>query len=452
MLAKCITATLFACIVSAALAEPPQPAAASLTVDLKSALARAQKYGTTVQLARLAEIIAKENIKQANAARLPSASGLNQFIYTEGNGTPSGVFVANDGVHVYNEQLVGHQDLLALIRRGQVHAAEAAAAVAQAQTEIAARGLNSIVIQDYYTIADAQRKLLNAQTSLKETQNFVSITEKLEHGGEAAHADVVKAEVQLQQSERALQDAQLAVEKAKLSLAVLIFPDVRLDYSIVDDMDNPVALPPLPQAAARVAATDPNLKAARAGVSEAHNGVTVARYGYLPSLSLNVYYGIDANEFAATSAEAQATGRSTLPSYLVSQRQNLGYSADATLTIPLWDWGSIRSKVKQASLREEQAKEQLSLAERQSHAALLAAYREAQTAQSQTGSLRSTAKLAAESLHLSLLRYQAGEATALEVLDAQTTASQARSAYDDGLLRYRVALANLSSLTGVFLQ
>jgi outer membrane protein TolC len=63
-------------------------------------------------------------------------------------------------------------------------------------------------------------------------------------------------------------------------------------------------------------------------------------------------------------------------------------------------------------------------------------------------SLRSSADLSAESLRLTLLRYQAGEATALEVVDAQVTASQGRGAYDDGLLRYRVALATLQSLTG----
>ena len=47
-----------------------------------------------------------------------------------------------------------------------------------------------------------------------------------------------------------------------------------------------------------------------------------------------------------------------------------------------------------------------------------------------------------------MLRYKAGEATALEVVDAETTASLARGAYDDGLLRYRVALASLQILTG----
>jgi len=38
----------------------------------------------------------------------------------------------------------------------------------------------------------------------------------------------------------------------------------------------------------------------------------------------------------------------------------------------------------------------------------------------------------------------------LEVVDAQTTLIGARNAYDDGLTRYRLALASLQTLTGVF--
>ena len=58
--------------------------------------------------------------------------------------------------------------------------------------------------------------------------------------------------------------------------------------------------------------------------------------------------------------------------------------------------------------------------------------------------------LSADSLRLTIERYRAGEATALEVSDAQATLSQARTAFDDGLVRYRVAIANLQSLTGTF--
>ena len=421
---------------------------ATATISLQDALARARNFSPQVQSASIAAAVAREDRVQAKAATLPSVNGLNQFIYTEGNGTPSGVFVANDGVHVYNEQLNGHEELLALIRRGEVRAAAAAEAVAKAKVDIATRGLDLTVTQDYYGVAAAERKIANAQTSLDDARHFLDITQKQEQGGEVAHADVIKAQIQVQQRERDLEDAQLAVQKAKLALAVLIFPALRLDFEIVDDLSAPPA-PLAPEATALATANNPDVRAARANVSQSRLGVTVARYAYLPSFALDVFYGIDANQFAArTDSPTEATGRSTLPHFEVPYRQNLGYVAQATLNIPLWNWGSIHSKVKQAELRARQADLDLSSAQKQLDADLSSADAEARTALSQVESLRSSADLSSESLHLTELRYQAGEATVLEVVDAQTTAAQARGAYVDGLLRYRVALANLQALTG----
>ena len=68
----------------------------------------------------------------------------------------------------------------------------------------------------------------------------------------------------------------------------------------------------------------------------------------------------------------------------------------------------------------------------------------------QVASLRQSLDLSGESLRLTLLRYQAGEVSVIEVKDAQTTLIQARTAADDGLVRYRMALANLQTLTGAF--
>ncbi len=388
---------------------------------------------------------------QARAASLPSVSGMNQFIYTEGNGTPSGVFVANDGVHVYNEQLNAHEELLAFIRRGEIRAAAAAEAVARAKADVAARGLNSTVVSDYYSIVSAQRKINNAQTTLAEAQHFLDITQKQEQGGEVAHADVIKAQIQTQQHQRDVQDAKLAFEKAKIALAVLIFPRLQLDYGVVDDLDQLPLAPAPPANSGQASMLSPDVRAAQAGFHQAQLGVTVARYAYLPSFALDVWYGIDANQFAArTDYSTQATGRSTLPNYQVPFRQNLGYVAQATLNIPLWSWGSIHSKVKQAQLKEEQAQLDLTTTAKQFDADVATAQREMEAALSQVQSLRESSDLSSESLRLTLLRYQAGEATALEVVDAQTTAAQARSAYDDGLLRYRVAVATLQNLTGAF--
>ncbi|MBV8068827.1 MAG: TolC family protein [Acidobacteriaceae bacterium] len=430
--------------------QPEDPALETPTINLHDALQRARKYGAQLQSADIAAQLLKEDLKQAKAARLPTANGLNQFIYTEGNGTPSGVFVANDGVHVYNEQLLGHEDLFALMRTGPIHLAEAAEAAARAKADVAARGLNATVIQDYYTIANTGRRVDNARESLKEAQQFLDITQKQEKGGEVAHADVIKAQIQVQQRDRDLSDAALAFKKAKIALAILIFPSLQINYDIVDDFSQIPVPPALPEAATQANTNNPDLLAAQANLTQARLGVSVARYAYLPTFALDVAYGIDANQFAAVSTTAQDTGRSTLPNYEVKNRQNLGYSAWATLNIPLWDWGTIRSKVRQAALKQRQAELDLGVTQRQLQGDLASAYEEAQTAFSQVSSLRDSSDLSAQSLRLTVLRYQAGEATALEVTDAQSTVALARNAYADGLLRYRVALANLQILTGTF--
>ena len=449
-LSRCTIALVsILCGPAAAQVQPGTPAAPP-TVDLADALARAKKYGLQLDSANLTLAQAHEDRVQAKAAKLPSANVFNQFIYTEGNGTPSGVFVGADGVHVYNEQLQAHEDLLGLIRQGEVRRALAAEAVARAKVEVAARGLNATVVQDYYAIVAAQRKARNADTSLHEAERFFDITQKQERGGEVAHVDVIKAQLQLQQRQRDVQEAQVTTEKAKIALAVLIFPDFRQDYSVVDDLQQPGVLPPLAEARSQAIATSPDLKAAKSNLDEAGFGISVARYAYLPSFSLDVFYGISANQFAIDSTNAEATGRSTLPNFEVAQRHNLGYQATATLNIPVWDWGQIRSKVKQANMKRDQAKLDLTLAERQLQANLAAFYREAETALGQLESLRQSSELASENLRLTLLRYTAGESTALEVVDAQTTLTQARNAYDDGQVRYRVALANLQTLTGNF--
>ena len=177
---------------------------------------------------------------------------------------------------------------------------------------------------------------------------------------------MIKAQITPQQRQRDLQDAQPSTSiKVRIGLGVLIFPDFRSDFAVDDDVQQAALLPPLPEAQAKAASTSPDLQAARASFQQAGYDVDIARYGYLPSFGLDFFYGIDANQFAArTDHPTDATGRSTLPDYTVPYRQNLGYSAQATLNIPVWNWGATRSKVKQAALKQQQAQLDLTLAQR----------------------------------------------------------------------------------------
>jgi outer membrane protein TolC len=75
-------------------------------------------------------------------------------------------------------------------------------------------------------------------------------------------------------------------------------------------------------------------------------------------------------------------------------------------------------------------------------------YAEASAARDQLASLDASVQTAAESLRLTKLRYTGGEATVLEVVDAQTAYVSAANAREDGRVRYEGALADLQTLTG----
>jgi outer membrane protein TolC len=409
--------------------QTPSDAPLTLTAVLELARANSQQFRS----AQLASDLAAEDRKQARAALLPSLSGFSQYIYTQPNGTPSGIWVPNDGPRIYAMWLNVHGDIFSLQKWSEYRSAAAAEAVARARAEVAGRGLVATIVQNYYGLVAAQRKLASAQQGLREAQQFFDITRRQESGGEVAHSDVIKAQIQVSQRTRDVQDAEMAVLKGRLGLSVLIFPDFRDAFSVVDDLQTMIPLLPLTELRSTAIADNPDVRAARASVQQETLGVGVARGGVLPSVSFDYFYGINANEFAAYDPEGHRL---------------LGSVAQVQLNVPLWNWGAAQSKLQQAQLRVRAARSDLTLAQRQLQASISTFHREAEIARDQVASLRESLDLSTESLRLTLLRYQAGEVSVLEVVDAQTTLIQARNAYDDGLVRYRVALAALQTLTG----
>lgn len=416
---------------------------APVVLTLQDALTRARTNSVVFQSALTDQGIAQQDSVQARAALLPSVTYNNQFIYTQGNGTPTGRFIANNGVHEYLSQGNVHQ-ALGLSMVSDYRRAQALESVARAKAEIAARGLVVTVVQDFYGLIGAQSKYANVQRAAAEAERFLELSRKLENGGEVAHSDVIKAQLQYQDRQRDLREAQLAMEKSRLDLAVLLFPNFTQNFTVVDDAQPAPPLMSFEEFVHAAEAKNPELRAASASLQAAGHEVSSARGGYLPTLLLDYYYGIDANHFATYGPFVDTA---TVPP-TTRHVKNLGYWAQATLNIPIWNWGATHSKVVQADLRRKQAQRELSLTQRKLLADMRSLYSEADTARSEVELLKSSADLAAESLRLINLRYQGGEATVLEVVDAQNTLTLARNSYSDGLLRYRTALANLQTLTG----
>ena len=410
---------------------PPSNPLPRLTLDDAIRLAKSNAPDFRAALADAG--IAHEDRVQARAALLPSLAYTTGAIYTKPNGTASGAFIGANGPREYLSQGTV-REALSVASIADYRRALALEALAHARAEIATRGLVLTVTRDFYDVIISLQKYENAQAAADDARKFVDLSTKLENGGEVAHSDVVKAQLQANDRERDVEDSRLAAEQAKLGLAVLIFPTFTADYEVVNDLNE---VPPLPDAGhveGLAAHNNPEIAAANAAMQAAQHDVSAAFAGHLPSLTFDYVYGIDASSYATYTGDVR----------------NLGYQAVVTLNLPIFDWGATRSRMKQAQSHRDVARVQLSAAQREALANLRLLYHEAQTARNQLDLLKQSADLAAESLRLTVLRYQGGEANVLEVVDAQNASLLAQNDHADAAGRYRAAIANLQTLTGNF--
>jgi outer membrane protein TolC len=433
---------LLACPGVGQTAPPAAPQVAGATggpvaITLEEAIHRAQANEPGYAGAMANSRVAALDRTMAKTALLPSVVYHNQYLYTEPNGEsvppgtqPTQKFIANNGVREYVSQGMV-DELIGVGAVAAVRHANAAAVFASAQLEVARRGLVAAVTSLYFGVIAADQRMAIAEEAQKEAADFTGLTDKREKQREAAHADAVKAQLQQQQRERELSDARVAAERARVELGVLLFPDPRTAYTLAPDA--PAVLASREEVQQAAAKNNPELRSALASLDQSNADVLAARGAYLPSLGLNYTYGIDAPQFAVNGPDGI---------------RNLGYSASVTLDIPIWDWLATQHKVKQSEIRRDVAKVELSATQRRLIARLDEAYSEAAAARDQMALLDASVTTAGESLRLTKLRYTGGEATVLEVVDAQTALVTAGNARADGLVRYRAALADLQTLTG----
>ena len=445
-----MTATISALLLALPTALPQAPlaprAAGTDSVPvftLQDAIARAEVNDPNYAASVANGGVAKLDRSISRSALFPVVTYQNQYLYTQPNGLKNQAgqgsaaqdaprFIANNAIREYESQALITETFsaanFAVLRRSG-----AAATKAIADQEIARRNLVVAVASAYYTLVAEEGSVRVAQRAEVEAQSFVDLTKKLEAGREVAHADVVKSDLALQQRQRDLAEAQLAAQKARLELGMLILPDPRAPYRLADSSLVLPALPSRADSEVGAAKNNPQLKSALENLHMSRYEVTAARAAYLPALALNYTYGIDAPQFAVNGPAGV---------------RNLGYSAYASLDIPVWDWFATHDRIKQSELQRQVAQVQLTFTQKKLLANLDEYYSEAKTANDELASLNRSVKTAEESLRLTKLRYGAGEATALEVVDAENAATQAETASADGAVRYQVALANLQTLTG----
>lgn len=416
------------------------PPTHEITIEQAIALAAGNEPALAAARAeRGASVLERAN---ARAALLPTAVYHNQAIYTQPNGVPASrigqttdapapVFIANNAVREYASQGV-FSETLGLGQVAAVRLSDANAARASAELEVTRRGLVATVVTLFYGVGGADEKVGIATRAMGEANRFVDVTQKREAAREAAHADVLKAQLAGQQRERELAEAELGRARARTELAVLLFPNPSVPFTLAP-AGEPTRLPEIAAVETLARNNNPELGSALAALRASQAETAGARAALFPELALNVTYGIDATNFGVNGPDGI---------------HNLGYSLSAGLDIPVWNWLSTERSVKAARLREGAARVALTATQRRLIADLSEFYAEARASEAQIASLDASAASARESLRLTNLRYVDGESTVLEVVDAENTLTATELAQVDGRLRYRLALAQLQTLTG----
>ena len=383
-----------------------------LTVEEAMAAALAQT--SSYRQAQIEEKIADEDLRQARAALLPQlATPLTYFgttPYSQAGGrVPS--FAPSLGINETSALVTasGALDLSGSLRAQRGHARELRAA-ARAGAESARRELALATVDAYYGLALARQKRRLADETLAIAEGFAEITSEQNAAGEAGEAELHRSRAEALKRRDELEQARAAESAAADALRALTGIDASV-YLGVSRLGP--ELPPLgdfTEYTEAVVDSRPQLRQIDALARAATAEERVARDERRPQVAYALSGGFDAVD-------------------LGQLRRYSGGAAIVTLRVPVFDFGTSRSREAQARLRREGLE-----AAHESEARVLRQefYTARATAFSAVQRLhyaRERAEASERSLKLLTNRYRRRKATITEVVDAQSAYAEARVAY-----------------------
>lgn len=407
-----------------------------LTLD--EALRLANVQASTYQEAILNERIAAEDVKQAQAAFLPKVSAPLSYIYTSpARGLAPGQprepsFIANNAVSEYEAlaNVSGDFDVAGKLR-ATLAKNRALLAAAHAGTDVAKRALAQAVIEAYYGLALATAERIAAEGNLAAAEEFEHITSLMLSGGEVAPVDLTRAQLQTLARRDELERARINEEVAAGALRVLVGYEFTRPISTADLA---LSLPidsEYQQFKSADIARRPEFIQFDQQLSAARQEIKIARADRFPALTYSINGGFDTDSLKGPRL-----------------KEHSGVSAAFSLTIPIFDWGATRSRERQARLRVQLAENERDIAVRGFTQQFYLARAAAASAAARIALAREGVTKAQDNLAASIARYRAGEASIVEVTDAQTTLVTQRAALYQALYDYQVAISRLRQATG----
>lgn len=461
----------------------PAPSAAradsgALPLTLDDALARAVGESQEVRLARSQVALADAQVTSARSAALPQLSGSINYTRTFDSPFRTGGIAIPDSLrfspdttaslaervryleqrvpsaglggigslfgnlpfgqqNTYVAALTGSQTLYAGGRVG------AALRIADEYRESARLGLTESTADIQLQTREAYLRALLAQeleriasAAVAQAEAFLAQERLRQQAGTASELAVLRAEVSLENLRPQLVEARNAASLATLDLKRLV--DIPLAQPVV--LTTPLRAPSAAELAESRVAPD-LLLSQRAAVQSAERQVTIreeqvriARSAYLPSIDLRVNYG------------RQAFPGQVLDFSGLAWRTD--FNAVVGVSIPIFNGLRTRADVQQAQVTLEQERLRLGQLRENVQLQYEQALGEKQRAAASLTARSRTVEQAQRVHDLTVLRYEQGLATQLEVSDARLSLLQSRTNLAQAIADFYLAEAGISRALG----
>jgi multidrug efflux system outer membrane protein len=350
--------------------------------------------------------LATERITAERAQVAITRSSLFPQIQGEGsfNGGKQQFFPSKSNLLLLTGDAAFQLDLFGKLRRATEAARAELLATQEAQHTVTLT-LVSDVASDYFTLLQLDLELQITQNTVKTQQDSVKLTSFRLDNGVATKLDVLQAQQVLDTANAAIPDLERQIGQEEDAISILLgeYPhDVQRGHPIEEQVLPPDVPPGLPSS---LLARRPDIREAEQTLIAANADIGVAKAEFFPQISL-------------TGSGGGAFGRSGLFSGLMASQNGI-WSYGAQVSQPIFTGGALRGNLHLAESQHEQALTAYKQAIQQAFGDVSDAligyqkFHEVRVRQEQT------VKDLAESVRLSIMRYQGGTTTYLEVLDGQ---------------------------------
>ena len=277
-------------------------------------------------------------------------------------------------------------------------------------------------------IADEAR-IETAEAQVKTAQALYDQATDQVNAGTSPDIDGLRTKVELQTRLQQLIQAKnnFAIQKLTVARVIGLAPGQEFEFADKSPYQS-LEIMPVDEALKRAYASRSDYQAAMTDLRAAEFSRKAALAGYLPSLSLNADYGTGGSHPSTATQVFDLRG---------------------TLSIPIFQGGSVHGDILQADARLEQSRERLDNLRAQIDSDVRTALLNLQSSADQVNVARSSIDLAEETLTQSRDRFSAGVTDTVEVVQSQEAVASAHEQYISSLYSYNYAKISLVRALGI---